>query len=61
MKISQESAEANSPATEATRKGLRTMMWLLVVIVAVILMVLSMWGRMHSNATSTVNPTKSQR
>lgn len=37
------------------------MMWLLVVIVAVILMVLSMWGRMHSNATSTVNPTKSQR
>ena len=53
-------AEGNSPATPGTRRGLRSMVWLLIVVLAVIVMVLAMWGRMQQNATSTVNPEKSQ-
>ena len=46
-------------ASEEARHGFRSMMWLLIVLLAVIMMMLAMWGRMHSNATSTVNPAKS--
>jgi multisubunit Na+/H+ antiporter MnhB subunit len=53
-------AEGNSPATRSTRRGLDSMIWLLIVLIAVIVMLLAMWGRFHSTATSTVNPTKTQ-
>jgi multidrug resistance efflux pump len=52
--------EDNLPATQEMRRGYRSMVWLLIVLIAVIVMVLAMWGRMHSNAASTVNPAQSQ-
>jgi cell division septal protein FtsQ len=52
--------KGNSPATPGMQRGLRSLVWLLLVLLAVIVMMLAMWGRMHQNATSTVNPAKSQ-
>lgn len=45
-------------ATEHARQGFRELMWTLIVLVAVIVMVLAMWGHWSQNKTSTVNPTK---
>jgi heme/copper-type cytochrome/quinol oxidase subunit 2 len=53
-----ERSDDNKRATPHTRRGFRALMWMLVVIVAVIVMVLAMWGHLAQNGTSTVNPTK---
>jgi uncharacterized membrane protein YidH (DUF202 family) len=55
-----DAAEANRPASQASLKARRSLIRLLLALIAVIVLVLAMWGRMQTNATSTVNPQKSQ-
>jgi hypothetical protein len=54
----QERSDDNKKATEHARRGFRALMWTLLALIAIIVMVLAMWGRHAQNGTSTVNPTK---
>jgi uracil DNA glycosylase len=53
-----ERSDESKPATEHARRGFRALMWTLLALIAVIVMVLALWGRHAQNGTSTVNPTK---
>jgi hypothetical protein len=53
-----ERADDHKEATEHTKRGHRALMWTLLALVAIIIMVLAMWGHLAQNGTSTVNPAK---
>lgn len=50
--------EGNMQASPGTERGHHSMMWLLIAVLAIVVMVLAMWGHLGQNATSTVNPHK---
>lgn len=52
--------ESGGSGETPAKQSLRSMVWTLVAVVAIIFMVVAMWGHLSQNKTSTVNPTKTQ-
>jgi hypothetical protein len=44
--------------TGTRQRSLKSLLWTLITLVAVIFMLLAMWGHYGENKSSTVNPTK---
>jgi hypothetical protein len=51
-------AESAGPPETPAKRSWKSMVWTLCAVVAIIFMVLAMWGHFSQNKTSTVNPTK---